>query len=55
MLLSNAECKTMNILSNTHKKILSVICKSTKATPERVLLEALMDYHKSVTGKEFRL
>ena len=45
----------MNNIPTTHKKILSEIHRVTKVPMDRILFEALMNYHKLRTGKDFSI
>ncbi len=45
----------MNNIPPTHKKILTAISKGTKRPADRILFDALMDYHVKQLKKEFKL
>lgn len=45
----------MNQLPPTHKKILMEINRITKIPMDRILFDALMNHHKFMTGRDFKL
>jgi|TARA_R100000030_G_scaffold25188_1_gene18301 hypothetical protein len=45
----------MNNIPPTHKKILTAIGTATKIPLDRILFDALMDYHRKKLNKDFKL